>query len=72
MILTFVWFLVNFAKEPLEQPKDIIQNQESFQNYEKTHWNLLDMIKEDLEEIDCQILNQAMDEDLLTLQNDQK
>ena len=72
MILTFVWFLVNFAKEPLEQPKDITQNQESFQNYEKTHWNLIDMIKEDLEEIDCQLLNQAMDKDLLTLQNDQK
>ena len=30
------------------------------------------MIKEDLEEIDCQLLNQAMDKDLLTLQNDQK
>merc|ERR1711963_115293 len=37
---------VNFAKEPFEQPKDITQNQESVQNYEKTHWNLLDMIKE--------------------------
>ena len=30
------------------------------------------MIKEDLEEIDCQLLNQAMDKDLLTQQNDQK
>ena len=29
------------------------------------------MIKEDLEEIDCQLLNQAVDKDLITLQNEQ-